>query len=207
MGSLVGTLGQVRSGLELRRQKDAALEAIKIDHRFNDGSHMFEYGSPSDQNPRIEALQRWAKCLTARTDTQARFDDERLDEQFAQVDLARRILHISPTVIYRYAMESLAGTGFPRHKQFVKVARRYRGQFVDFIIEADRADPDSLHVYYVKEGLSKKPVSFDAVPRFVEPSGVGVAMEAALMDFSLLILIALLCFMVSYVAFLKSSVR
>jgi hypothetical protein len=71
----------------------------------------------------------------------------------------------------------------------------------------DRKDPESFHIYYLKEGLSKKPVSFDSVPKFKEPTGVGVALRGALMDMSLLILIAGLCFMASYLAFLRCVVK
>jgi len=41
----------------------------------------------------------------------------------------------------------------------------------------------------------------------VEPTGVGAAMKSALMDFSLLVVMAVVCFMVSYMAFLWCSVR
>ena len=168
---------------------------------------MFHYGSPSDENPRREALELWANYITQRVETEARFDDRRLNEQFNQISFAHGILRVSPTVIYRYAMEALAGAGFPRHRRFISDAQQYRRQFISFIKEADGADPASPHIYYVKEGLSKKPVSFDAVPRFIERSGVGVAMAAALVDLCLLILISVAFFMVSFVTFLKCRIR
>ena len=36
----------------------------------------FQFGSPSENPPRIEALQVWADYLTERADTKSRFDDE-----------------------------------------------------------------------------------------------------------------------------------
>jgi ABC-type transport system involved in multi-copper enzyme maturation permease subunit len=205
LGSVVKPLRKVPPQREFSQQQRATAEVLEF--RGEPLEELFKYGSPSQPNPQREAVEHWATPMTQWIDDNTRLNDARLDTQFAQVQLARQIRRISPAVIYTYAMESLAGTGFERHRQFVQSARRYRGQFVTFIQEADRADPDSFHIYYLKEGLSSKPVSFEAVPRFVEPSGVGVAMRAALVDFGLLVVMAVVGFMASYAAFLRCSVR
>ena len=206
LGSLVSTLHRTPSQYEFQQRKNDALETLHRDVYKSD-QNMFQHGSPSEANPKREAVELWAKYLKGDWEIETRFTDEQLDAEFAQVRFARHILRVSPTAMYNYAMEALAGTGFTRHQRFVDAARRYRGRFVDFIKEADKANPDSFHIYGVKEGLSSKPVSFEAVPHFVEPSGVDVAMRAALVDFSLLVVMAVVGFMGSYVAFLKSPVR
>ena len=104
-------------------------------------------------------------------------------------------------------MKALAGTGFPRHKQFVQAARGYRDGYIRFIREWDAADPSSAHVWYIKEGLSKKPVRSDEVPHFEGAADVSVAVRTALFDTSLLITLAVVCFMMSYVAFLRSWIN
>ncbi|MFQ6042110.1 MAG: ABC transporter permease subunit [Candidatus Poribacteria bacterium] len=202
LGSVVSTLRKVPSQREFQQHRESMMQPFWNITK----DEIFKYGSPTQPNPNIKAIEWWANYITTRWGTEARLDDEHLDAQFAQVQFARKILRASPTTIYNYAMETLAGTGFERHRQFVKAVRRYRSQFIEFIKAADRADPESFHVYYLKEGLSSKPVNFEDVPRFVEPTGVGVAAKDALMDLSLLLLFSALLFLVSYVAFLRCDV-
>jgi len=203
LGSVVSTLRKVPSQREFKQQKDTMMQA------FNKSmDELFKYGSPTQPNPNPKAIELWAGYVTARLETDTRLDDEHLDEQFAQIQLARRILRsASPTTIYNYVMESLAGTGFGRHRKFVDATRRYRGQFVDYIKSADRADSKSLHFYYLKEGLSEKPVTFEDIPRFVEPTGIATAIRDALMDISLLLSLSVALFFAGYIAFLRCDVR
>jgi ABC-type transport system involved in multi-copper enzyme maturation permease subunit len=203
LGSVVSTLRRVPSQREFQQQKNTTMGALG-----RDMDYLFKYGSPTQPNPDIRAIQLMADYVTGRLEAETRLDNEHLDAQFAQVHLARQILRAaSPTTIYNYAMESLAGTGFERHRQFVEAARRYRGQFIDFIKSADRSDSESHHIYYLKEGLSEKRVSSDNVPRFVELTGVDMAFRSSLMDLSLLVLFSLILFLVSYVAFLRCDIR
>lgn len=208
LGSLAGTLREVPD--ELRERRRATLGEILEDFwgkSVYKGKRMFEFGSPRDDPPNPKALQRWADFMNGWQDTFIGFEREELKAQFRQVEFVRGILHISPTCIYRYAMEALSGTGFVRHKRFVRAAQQYRQQFITLIKEIDAADPESFHVYPVKEGLSKKQVNSDAIPHFFEPADFGAAIKTALFDMSLLILIALLSFMVSYLAFLRCDVK
>ena len=130
-----------------------------------------------------------------------------LDKQFAQVGFTQQITRLSPAALYKYALESLAGTGFARHKRFVQQARRYRQQFVDFIQSEDRGDNESYHVYLVKEGLSQKPVAFSSIPQFSEKLTVGITFTGALLDLMLLVLLALFVFMAAVLAFMRSDVK
>jgi len=208
LGSLAGTLREVPDELwERRRSTLNQISDSLWEKGLYNGRLIYEFGSPEDEPPNPRALQRWADFMNGYQTAEIGFAKEGLRAQFRQVSFARGILHISPTSIYRYGMEALSGTGFPRHKLFVKAAQRYREQFVTFIKETDAADPESFHAYPVKEGLSKKPVSFEAIPQFREPMNVGVALRTATFDMILLVLIALLSFMVSYVAFLRCEVK
>ena len=196
MGVLASSFQQVPSRSEVSRLKQAKLD--EIDDRYfkkDENKSLFRYGSPSDDPPKIEALQVWADYLTERADTKRRFDDEHLNKQFAQIEFTQQITRLSPASIYKYAVESLAGTGFARHKRFVQHARRYRQQFVDFIKSEDRGDNESHHVYLVKEGLSQKPVAFNSIPKFSEQLTVGITFGGALLDLTLLVSLALLLFM------------
>ena len=206
VGVLASNFQQAPSRSEVSRRKQAKLD--EIDHRyFETDRRLFQFGSPSDNPPKIEALQVWAGYLTERADVKSRFDDEHLNKQFAQVAFTQQVTRLSPASIYKYAMESLSGTGFARHKKFVQHARRYRQQFIDFIKSEDSADKESYHVYFVKEGLSQKPIAFNSIPKFSEQLTLGVAFEGAVLDLTLLVSLALLLFMATVLAFLRVDVK
>jgi len=98
-------------------------------------------------------------------------------------------------------MEGLANTGVVSYMNFVKQARRYRQTFIDFIKTEDRSDPESLHIYPVREGLSQKPVNPQAIPRFQER----VSHESVLLPIGLLILFNLLLFSTAHIFFSRAT--
>ena len=127
-----------------------------------------------------------------------------LDQQFRQVRLARELTQISPIVCFQYAMEGLAGTGITRYMDFVKQVRRYRQTFVlTFIKTEDRSDPESLHIYPVREGLSQRPVDPNAVPRFEER----MSYQSVIFPVGLLILFNVLFFTAAQLSFLKCDLK
>ncbi|MCG9130287.1 ABC transporter permease subunit [Candidatus Poribacteria bacterium] len=205
MGVLASGFKQVPSRSEISRIKKAKEDAI--DNRHKAGDKLYRTGSPSDQPPKIEVLRMWADYLNEHADAKSRFDDEHLNKQFAQVAFTQQITRLSPAAIYTYAVESLAGTGFARHQRFVQQTRRYRQQFIDFIKSEDRGDNESHHVYLVKEGLSQKPVAFNSIPKFSDELTLGITFKEALLDLTLLVLLALLLFMAAVLTFLRSDVK
>ena len=205
MGVLASSFQQVPSRSEISRIKKAKED--EIDNRHKEGDKLYRTGSPSDQPPKIEVLGMWADYLNEHADAKSRIEDEHLNKQFAQVAFTQQITRLSPAAIYKYAVESLAGTGFTRHKRFVQQARRYRQQFIDFIKLEDRGDNKSPHVYLVKEGLSQKPVAFNSIPQFSDELTVGITFKGAVVDLMLLISLALLLFMAAVLAFLRSDVK
>ena len=93
--------------------------------------------------PVTEGTLLWSKYLTEDAKRNEELNEEHLNTQIAQIQLARSITRISPASSVRYAIESLAGTGFSRHVQFLAHVRRYANEFSMFLIETDRADPES----------------------------------------------------------------
>ena len=201
-GTVISTSHTVPSQREIQEKRSAASKIKAINF-----GEMFKYGYPTDPNPDRRALEWWADFITNRWKIATRVDDEHLDAQFAQVQFARQILRLFPTVIYNYGMESLAGTGFAGHHEFVKAARRYRQQFIEFIRETDSADPGSPNIFYLKEGLSNKPVPFSSVPRFEQFTNNSLIAGETLKDFGLLILFFVVISLVGFLAFLRAEVR
>jgi len=151
------------------------------------------------ENP--TAVRRWATYLAERRDTEAQLADQHINLQLRQVQFARNLSHISPIACFQYAMEGLANTGVVSYMNFVKQARRYRQTFIDFIKTEDRSDPESLHIYPVREGLSQKPVNPQAIPRFQER----VSHESVLLPIGLLILFNLLLFSTAHIFFSRAT--
>ncbi len=111
-----------------------------------------------------------------------------LTQQVAQSQSARRLTRISPAAVLQYLLESFAGTGLQRHVQFVENTQRYAQEYRKFIVDMDRADPQSLHLIGVREGISKKPVSPNAIPTFEDTLSFSKDINTATGDLLLLVL-------------------
>jgi len=210
LGTFVGNLNPILSVDEVSMQKEAQLAQLRDEFRPQGGASPYDVlgetssklsKAASVENP--EATRLWATYFTRGIETKTRFADGQIDSQFRQVQLARDITQISPIATFQYAMEGLANTGIVSYMNFVKQARRYRETFIDFIKTEDRSDPESLHIYPVKEGLSQKPVDPDAVPVFEER----ISYRSVLSQVGLLVLFNLLFFIMAQVSFLMSEVK
>ena len=111
-----------------------------------------------------------------------------LIQQIAQVQRARTLTRISPTAVLQHLLEPFAGTGLQRHVQFVENTQRYAEEYRQFIVDTDRADPQSLHLIGVREGISKKPVSPRAIPKFEDTLSFSKDLNTATVDLLLLVL-------------------
>ena len=145
----------------------------------------------------------WATYFIAINGMETQIADGHIDQQLQQVQLARDLTQISPIATFQYAMEGLANTSIVGYMDFVKQARRYRQTFIDFVKTEDQSDPESLHIYPVKEGLSQKPVDPDAVPVFSEQ----ISYRSVLSQVGLLVLFNLLFFIMAQVSFLMSEIK
>ena len=155
----------------------------------------------SVERPAVARL--WATYFTAINGMETQIADGHIDQQLQQVQLARDLTQISPIATFQYAMEGLANTSIVGYMDFVKQARRYRQTFIDFVKTEDQSDPESLHIYPVKEGLSQKPVDPDAVPVFSEQ----ISYRSVLSQVGLLVLFNLLFFIMAQVSFLMSEIK
>ena len=137
---------------------------------------------------------------------QERLIEERLMQQIKQVQRARSITRISPAAIVQHLLESFAGTGFERHLQFLENAQHYGRQYHEFIIDTDRSDLQSLHFIGVREGMSQKPVSPEAIPRFEDTLSLSKDFNTAAMDLLLLTLFVVVLLSGAYLAFVRVEV-
>ncbi|MDE0011319.1 MAG: ABC transporter permease [Candidatus Poribacteria bacterium] len=201
LGTFVGNLNPIPSVDEVSMQKDVQLKQLRDEYRPFGGSESKLRKAAAVENP--EATRLWATYFTKEIETKTRFNDGQIDQQFGQVQLARNITQISPITTFQYGMEGLANTGIVGYMNFVKQARRYRQTFIGFVEAEDRSDPESLHIYPVKEGLSQKPVDPAAVPVFTEQ----ISYRNVLSQVGLLVLFNLLFFALAQVSFLMGEVK
>ena len=202
LGLFVGTLDPIPSIEIVSSRKRTQLANIEDEFRPMELLEVTKLSeAPSPDNP--SATRRWATYFTRRYETRTQIADTHLDQQFRQVRLARELTQISPIVCFQYAMEGLAGTGITRYMDFVKQVRRYRQTFIDFIKTEDRSDPESLHIYPVREGLSQKPVDPNAVPRFEER----MSYQSVIFPVALLVLFTIMFFTAAQLSFLKCDLK
>ena len=162
--------------------------------------------APTRERPPTPATLLWAEFLNEEAREGARLHRAYLNAQINQIQIAREFNRISPTAIAQYAIESLAGTGFQRHLNFLENVERYADAFNDFLISTDRSDPDSPHVPFVREGMSDKPVSFESVPKFQDRVRLGEAFKGAILDVTLLLLFFAVLFATTHVSFQRKEI-
>ncbi len=155
---------------------------------------------------RIQKLQAAAEYVTKDAEQQESLHEERLKRRLSQVNRARTITRLSPVTIFQHLLESFAGTGFERHLQFLENVRSYARQFREFMIDADRADPESLHIFGVREGMSHKPISLGAVPKFEDTLSLSKDFNAAAVDLFLLSLFVIVLLSGAYLAFVRVEI-
>ena len=151
-------------------------------------------------------IQLGGEYVTNDAAERERLSQERLDQQHAQIQLARSVTRISPLAIVQHLLEAFAGTGFERHQQFVENVQRYAREYREFVSDMDRADPDSLHIIGVREGMSKKLVSPDAIPTFEDTLSLSRDFNAAAVDLLLLTLFVIVLLSGAYLAFVRVEV-
>lgn len=135
-----------------------------------------------------------------------RLSRQHLAAQSAQVLRARQITRCSPAAIVQYALESMAGTGFNRHLQFLEYANLHIRQFRNFIVEMDRGDPESLHIIGISKGMSEKPVLPEAIPIFEDRLTFQDTLNSAIVDILLLILLLGVFLSGAFLVFLRSEI-
>ena len=153
-----------------------------------------------------KTLRGKSEFFTKHAELDERLNEERLIQQADQFQHARSITRASPVTIVQHLLESFAGTGFERHLQFVENVKRYTRQFREFVVDTDRADPESLHLIGVREGMSQKTVSPEAVPIFEDTLNFNKDFNTKAMELLLLGLFVVVLLSGAYLAFVRVEV-
>ena len=157
----------------------------------------------SQTTPPVRVLGEY---VTAEAEEHERYNEAYLKQQITQGKQARAITRISPTAIVQRLFESFAGTGFERHLQFIGNVQRYAREYREFVVDTDRADPESLHIIGIQEGMSQKPVSPEAIPKFKDTLNLSKDFNTAAMDLLLLVLFLIVLVSGAYLAFVQLEI-
>lgn len=146
-----------------------------------------------------------------------RLREERTNLQLTQEKLAFSLARISPVSQLSLAITGLAGTSLHLKDRFYSKASEYRQQFSNFLKDKTGISPNSMirvkakvRVGDEEDPVQNPPSEIDVseLPRF-EFANVGLkeSLADAAIDFGLLILLNLVFFAGSFVAFIKYDVR
>ena len=161
-----------------------------------------KYGD-SQTPPPVHVLGEY---VTTEAEGYEHFNEAYLKQQIAQGKRARAITRISPTAIVQRLFESFAGTGFERHLQFIENVQRYAREYREFVVDTDRADPASLHVIGIREGMSQQPVNPKAIPKFKDTLSLNRDFNTASTDLLLLVLFWVVIASGAYLAFVRLEI-
>lgn len=202
------TLGSLAGGLQptLTREEFDAQRMDPFERLLDKDGVGLNIPTLSREIPATKETLLWAEYLAEEATVSERLNEEHVNAQIAQIQLARSVTRVSPASSVRYAIESLAGTGFTRHVQFLEQVRRYTGEFRAFLVETDLADPESPHAVGPEEGTSQKPVSFASIPKFEDRISFRGAYTAAATDSLLLLLFFAVLFASAFLSFLRVDV-
>ena len=147
-----------------------------------------------------------SEYIMKQLEQQERLRREHLNQQITQVQRARAVTRISPAAILQHTLEAFAGTGFTRHLQFLENVQRYARGYREFVENTDRSDAESPHLIGVPEGMSKKPVRPEVIPKFEDTLNLSKDFNNAATELLLLMLFFIVLLSGAYLAFVSVEV-
>ncbi len=180
--------------------------SLRTDLGFWERREEFDTRWHEARQDRRKQLQLSGEYVTKDAEQRERSHEEHLKRRISQVNRARTITRLSPVTIVEHLLDSFAGTGFERHLQFLENVQSYARQFREFIVDTDRADPESLHIIGVREGVSQKPVNPEAVPKFEDTRNFRRDFNTAVIDLLLLTLFFVVFFSGAFLAFVRVEI-
>ena len=216
MPSTLGTLSTkwmppVQTHHQFQKAKGAAIDQIRSNflnkrQALRERRQSIETSQEAATRVDTSELEIQQELVAKDMETRERLSRQHLAAQSAQVLRARQITRCSPAAVVQYALESMAGTGFDRHLQFLERVDLHIRQFRNFIVEMDRTDPESLHIIGIPKGMSEKPVSPEAIPTFEDKLTFQDTLNPAIVDMLLLILLLSVFLAGAFLVFLRAEV-
>ena len=201
------TLASIVGGFSSPMSSDEFQErAAQLEDELND--LLGKYYIQSEDTPEnvIKKIQLGGEYVTKDVAQQERLHETLLKQQIYQMSRVRAATRLSPVTIVQHLLESFAGTGFERHLQFLENVQSYVRQFRESIVDTDKADPESLHIFGIRAGMSQKPVDAEAIPKFEDTLSLSKDFNTAAVDLLLLTLFVIVLLSGAYLAFVRVEV-
>ena len=200
LASIVGGFSSPMSSDEFQERSSQLKDELK--------ELLFKYYLHSDDTREdlIKKRQLGGEYVTKDAEQQEHLHETLLKQQVSQMSRVRAVIRISPVTIFQHLLESFAGTGFERHLQFLENVKSYARQYREFIIDTDQADPESFHIYGVRAGMSQKPVSPEAIPKFEDTLSLSKDFNTAAIELLLLVLFVVVLLSGAYLAFVRVEI-
>lgn len=200
LASIVGGFSSPMSADEFQER------STQLEDELNDLFFKYYLHPEDTREDRIKKIQLGGEYVTKDAAQQERLHETLLKQQISQMSRVRAALRLSPVTIVQHLFESFSGTGFERHLQFLENVQSYARQFRAFIIDTDRTDPESLHIFGIRTGMSQKPVASEAVPKFEDTLSLSKDFNTAAVDLLLLTLFVIVLLSGAYLAFVRVEV-
>ena len=201
------TLASIVGGFSPPMSSDEFQErSTQLEDELNDLLFKYYLHPEDTREDAIKKIQLGGEYVTKDAAQQERLHATLLKQQISQMSRVRAVTRLSPVTIVQHLFESFSGTGFERHLQFLENVQSYARQFRAFIIDTDRADPESLHIFGIRTGMSQKPVVPEAVPKFEDTLSLSKDFNTAAVDLLLLTLFVIVLLSGAYLAFVRVEV-
>ncbi len=217
---LIPSFGRIISDAARKSPTQAQLQRkfTEADRQIRDACNSGKFGRNAgmfSQNPEKDNPPGTVRFYNAWREAYNQVREDHLNKMIAPATFGRSFTRLSPAVVYQCASEVIAGTGINRFKSLYQQVKRYQAELKEYVRSKDAEDPDSIHLLCdhgqaIRDWgvMSKKPVSFDTVPKFQERDlALGQSLKLAIWDIGLLVLFNLVFFAAAFVSFLRYDVR
>lgn len=158
--------------------------------------------------PEAESTKLNVRVMNESALAEERVHDLHLDRKIRTVKTLMAVNCVSPAALFEYGSAAAAGTGVSRFEYFRRQVGQYQDALVRFFEAQDRSDPDSPHLLFHPDYVSKKPFDPGALPQFKEREpGLAERMKSAAAFGVGLILFNTIMFALAFVSFLRYDVR
>lgn len=154
---------------------------------------------------------RRGKAMWEIAEKQDQIRDSYRKEMLHQLNLIQNLMRVSPMMVYTLFCEGVTGNGKVRFENFMNQVREFQNEWREWIFAEDAKDKSSFHI--LSSEKSKRPYSlkepdYGLMPRFFEelPS-LKDSLRSASLDLFILVLLNVTFFMLSYLVFMRSSLR
>lgn len=201
-GSITASLSGVPGGEILSRDRQAASQKAQqeYDARHPDAGPL----GGGRWDPRLSFGKRQHV-----DDAVMAVRDRYQDAMIRQVRFGRNVTRVSPSVVYRRAVESIAGTGIDHYESFFRQVRQHKLTLRQFLLDHF---PFNIHRMPDRQELVKAfptgSLNIADVPRFRdEPISMEASVRNSLWDIAILLMFNVVFFMAAYLSFLNRNVR